>query len=48
MSGFTNTRKKALKQRKKARILSFNLLFRSSFNLAVSYVEEIHHISPFA
>ena len=35
MRNFTNARKKAIKQRKKPRKLSFNLLLRSRFNLAM-------------
>ena len=35
MSDFTNTRKKAIKQRKKTKRLSFNLLLGSRFNLAM-------------
>jgi len=40
--GFTNIRNKAVKERKKARRLSFNLLLHSHFNHAIN----LHGINP--
>jgi len=46
MSDFTNTRKKAIKQRKKTKRLSFNLLLGSRFNLAMySHSINLSHLS---